>query len=1192
MTTKILIIDDDKFTRQILRKILERDQQTAKFDPEVLVASNGVEGVALFEQERPHLVIVDLFMPKMDGFAVCKRLRELADKSELTIAITSGVYKDAAISKQVELDYDAHFFAKPYQLKNIASFAAKALGPFAAVQAPPSDTKITDGLARSGDLSTHKVPALFWDVLEHEATGRLILRRGQVVRQIELFVGHPVSVTTNVREETLGQFLLTRGIIDQATHREAMASAAKSKKRLGETLIAIGALTSQQLITELTAQTRLKLVHALRWSDGSWDFNPSEARGHRANALDFAQVIISGLASTARIDPLAPEIAALEGQPLTLTERGQRILPLLASASYSSFASAFRQGTTTEQLGRAGVNRLELHTCLEVLHSCKGIDLQAIKLNAGSVAASVNGPLDLSLLADSAQRRPAASELFASLFESEAAAFTHTGAHPLAKLGDLDLGLESSETSSEAASPADSHAESDSEIDAFDAALQRATSPAGGPAREPGLEPDAAPAKASTSPARPAKAAEAAKNPATPATTATAPTDRRAAGSNSAGADDQNFDEDSVVNVSFSNIPKNRQRQSLQEELLTEFLRIQEKSYYEILEVRAEASSEVIKEAHREHCKRFSKTRFDAETMGRDYQKLDVLLNAYDQAQSTLCDEITRQHYDDSLFAATGGLVGAPSLDAELAFREAEDMVARGDTQQAIAKLEATVAIAPYEAAYRATLGWILFVHHGENSKAAEHAGPHLNAALSLAPDDALVHEYMGRMHATIGDDIDAAIMHLDRALEHEPRRGDALLALEKLHLARGEVSELEQLYRRLIFRLNGSPGGEEAIIWSRLGDLHAHFTHDHASALIAYERALRMSPQNASLQAKCAQLRSGGSAPFYEEARSLIRSWQNNPAFLEPLHTLLAKAGQAELPDSCFVTASALHAAGDDDENCKAWYERYRPRFLARAQAPLDTKLWGELLHPEDLPAVGSLYALLEPILYAGAIPVEAQNELDKAEALKESALTADFLSVRNYLAHVLEVPAPEVRARADYQRMISVPTIAQPVILAGYDILTCTDKLELCFRLGRAMSFLRPGRSAAAGTPARTLKSAMLACYSLAAPRANIPDPDGNLRQFIAALSECDEAVRAQLQELVLRISKDHPTLNLSRWSRVLPRTAERVGLLLCGDIPTAARICSELAGPGATSELLAFSVSPEHLQIRRALGLSIDV
>ena len=78
MTAKILIIDDDKFTREVLRKILERDPLIAKRQPEIFMAADGVAGVEVFERERPGLVIVDLFMPKMDGFAVCKRLRELA----------------------------------------------------------------------------------------------------------------------------------------------------------------------------------------------------------------------------------------------------------------------------------------------------------------------------------------------------------------------------------------------------------------------------------------------------------------------------------------------------------------------------------------------------------------------------------------------------------------------------------------------------------------------------------------------------------------------------------------------------------------------------------------------------------------------------------------------------------------------------------------------------------------------------------------------------------------------------------------------------------------------------------------------------------------------------------------------------------------------------------------------------------
>jgi len=70
MPEKILIVDDDPDILDALTIILE-----AK-DYQVVTARDGVEGLANLKAETPDLMILDLLMPKMDGFAVCKELQD------------------------------------------------------------------------------------------------------------------------------------------------------------------------------------------------------------------------------------------------------------------------------------------------------------------------------------------------------------------------------------------------------------------------------------------------------------------------------------------------------------------------------------------------------------------------------------------------------------------------------------------------------------------------------------------------------------------------------------------------------------------------------------------------------------------------------------------------------------------------------------------------------------------------------------------------------------------------------------------------------------------------------------------------------------------------------------------------------------------------------------------------------------
>jgi two-component system KDP operon response regulator KdpE len=70
MTEKILIIDDHRPMLRLIRALLEPDGYA------IFTAQNGSEGLDLFNQTAPDLVILDVMMPGMDGWEVCRRLRK------------------------------------------------------------------------------------------------------------------------------------------------------------------------------------------------------------------------------------------------------------------------------------------------------------------------------------------------------------------------------------------------------------------------------------------------------------------------------------------------------------------------------------------------------------------------------------------------------------------------------------------------------------------------------------------------------------------------------------------------------------------------------------------------------------------------------------------------------------------------------------------------------------------------------------------------------------------------------------------------------------------------------------------------------------------------------------------------------------------------------------------------------------
>jgi len=107
MPHKILVVDDDPDILEAISMILESQGYN------VVTARDGVEGLANLKAEKPELMILDLLMPKMDGFAVCKELQDprWAKYKDIPILILTSVREEASrrryeLETGLELDVD------------------------------------------------------------------------------------------------------------------------------------------------------------------------------------------------------------------------------------------------------------------------------------------------------------------------------------------------------------------------------------------------------------------------------------------------------------------------------------------------------------------------------------------------------------------------------------------------------------------------------------------------------------------------------------------------------------------------------------------------------------------------------------------------------------------------------------------------------------------------------------------------------------------------------------------------------------------------------------------------------------------------------------------------------------------------------------------------------------------------------
>ena len=110
-TAKILIADDDKNICELLKMYLEKE------DYEVVTAGNGEEAIAKFDSENPDLILLDVMMPKLDGWQVCREIREVSAKP--IIMITA---KNETFDKVLGLELGADdFIVKPFDMKELSA---------------------------------------------------------------------------------------------------------------------------------------------------------------------------------------------------------------------------------------------------------------------------------------------------------------------------------------------------------------------------------------------------------------------------------------------------------------------------------------------------------------------------------------------------------------------------------------------------------------------------------------------------------------------------------------------------------------------------------------------------------------------------------------------------------------------------------------------------------------------------------------------------------------------------------------------------------------------------------------------------------------------------------------------------------------------------------------------------------------
>jgi DNA-binding response OmpR family regulator len=136
ITRRILLVDDEPSLQKMLQHALEREGF------QIQIAGDGEEALEMFSSFEPHLIVLDIMLPKLDGTEVCRRIRSQSD-----VPILMLTAKDDEIDRVVGLELGADdYVTKPFAVRELVARVRAIMRRSSVPQGQKPDELVYDGL--------------------------------------------------------------------------------------------------------------------------------------------------------------------------------------------------------------------------------------------------------------------------------------------------------------------------------------------------------------------------------------------------------------------------------------------------------------------------------------------------------------------------------------------------------------------------------------------------------------------------------------------------------------------------------------------------------------------------------------------------------------------------------------------------------------------------------------------------------------------------------------------------------------------------------------------------------------------------------------------------------------------------------------------------------------------------------------
>ena len=316
-------------------------------------------------------------------------------------------------------------------------------------------------------------------------------------------------------------------------------------------------------------------------------------------------------------------------------------------------------------------------------------------------------------------------------------------------------------------------------------------------------------------------------------------------------------------------------------------------------------------------------------------------------------------------------------------------------------------------------------------------------------------------------------------------------------------------------------------------------------------------------------------------------------------LHARYAAAVNAGAVDDAWRIAEVLVQRGAATRDERAFWESHRRAGPIRPTRPLNAEAWTKLLsHPDEDRTTSELFGVIASAALVGRVSAMRRDgtfpRIDPAAYQDPMTSTISAVRALSWASATLGLRAPPAYAAPEMDVGFEILTVVPPSTRIGSRALSGMSAAQLAFACGRHLSWFREEHFVCTLVPSVAyLESIFYAALLLGAPSLQLADDvRERARVFSQAIVPCLEPPQVErLRRLVARFLARGGRTNLKHWVRGAEWTACRAGLLLCGELSTAAdALANEPGGESRITDLETFWASDAAGELRRKLGVRL--